>query len=87
VIVIDSSTVDPQVPQTLSNLAREKQITFLDAPVSGGTSNLLLLLLRLFLLLLHLFPCSDGVDVFRQPLNQPGEFRLVYAILKSPQPD
>ncbi|KAI5741443.1 hypothetical protein M8J76_013642 [Diaphorina citri] len=37
VIVIDSSTVDPQVPQTLSNLAREKQITFLDAPVSGGT--------------------------------------------------
>ncbi|KAL1461351.1 hypothetical protein WDU94_013254 [Cyamophila willieti] len=37
-ILIDSSTVDPQVPQTLAELATKKQnVMFLDAPVSGGT--------------------------------------------------
>jgi hypothetical protein len=29
------------------------------------------LFLLLLLLLLHLFPCTDEVGVFRQPLNQP----------------
>uniref|UniRef100_A0A8D8Y2S6 3-hydroxyisobutyrate dehydrogenase n=1 Tax=Cacopsylla melanoneura TaxID=428564 RepID=A0A8D8Y2S6_9HEMI len=37
-ILIDSSTVDPQVPQTLAELAIKKHnVKFLDAPVSGGT--------------------------------------------------
>jgi hypothetical protein len=28
-------------------------------------------MLNSLLLLLRLFPCSDGIGVFRQPLNQP----------------
>lgn len=35
--LIDSSTVDPSVSQTLAPLAGEKGATYLDGPVSGGT--------------------------------------------------
>lgn len=35
--LIDSSTVDPSVSQTLAPLAKEKGATYLDGPVSGGT--------------------------------------------------
>lgn len=35
--LVDSSTVDPSVAQTLAPLAKEKGATYLDGPVSGGT--------------------------------------------------
>ncbi|XP_034243453.1 3-hydroxyisobutyrate dehydrogenase, mitochondrial [Thrips palmi] len=35
--LVDSSTVDPSVSQTLAPLAKEKGATYLDGPVSGGT--------------------------------------------------
>lgn len=36
--LVDSSTVDPQVPQRLAEEAAQRNITFLDAPVSGGSN-------------------------------------------------
>ncbi|XP_046658498.1 3-hydroxyisobutyrate dehydrogenase, mitochondrial [Homalodisca vitripennis] len=35
-LLIDSSTVDPEVPQQLATIAQQRNITFVDAPVSGG---------------------------------------------------
>ena len=35
-ILIDSSTVDPSVSQEIAAAASAKNLTFLDAPVSGG---------------------------------------------------
>uniref|UniRef100_A0A1B6KR94 3-hydroxyisobutyrate dehydrogenase n=1 Tax=Graphocephala atropunctata TaxID=36148 RepID=A0A1B6KR94_9HEMI len=35
-LLIDSSTVDPEVPQQLAKAAQQRNITFVDAPVSGG---------------------------------------------------
>lgn len=36
-VLIDSSTVDPSVSQTLGPLAKEQGAVYLDGPVSGGT--------------------------------------------------
>lgn len=36
-VLVDSSTIDPDSAQSLARAAREKQLTLLDAPVSGGT--------------------------------------------------
>lgn len=35
-LFIDSSTIDPSVSQEMAEIASEKGITFMDAPVSGG---------------------------------------------------
>ena len=36
-IIIDASTIDPAVVKKLANECNKKNITFIDAPVSGGT--------------------------------------------------
>jgi 3-hydroxyisobutyrate dehydrogenase-like beta-hydroxyacid dehydrogenase len=36
-IIIDASTIDPAAVKKLSDKCNEKSITFIDAPVSGGT--------------------------------------------------
>ncbi len=35
-IVIDMSSIDPMVSKEISNILKEKKISFIDAPVSGG---------------------------------------------------
>ena len=35
-LLIDSSTIDPSVPQEIGAQAKEKGAEFVDAPVSGG---------------------------------------------------
>lgn len=35
-LMIDSSTIDPSVSQEMSQLAKQKNSEYLDAPVSGG---------------------------------------------------
>ena len=35
-LLIDSSTIDPSVSQEMETLSKEKGVTYMDAPVSGG---------------------------------------------------
>lgn len=42
-LLIDSSTVDPSVSQTVASHAREYNLRFIDSPVSGGMLHLLTL--------------------------------------------
>ncbi|KAH0955928.1 hypothetical protein HN011_007516 [Eciton burchellii] len=37
-LLIDSSTVDPSVSQTIASQARERRLRFIDSPVSGGVN-------------------------------------------------
>jgi 3-hydroxyisobutyrate dehydrogenase-like beta-hydroxyacid dehydrogenase len=38
-LLIDSSTINPEVAKEVASKAEEKGATYLDAPVSGGTLN------------------------------------------------
>lgn len=38
VLLIDSSTVDPSVSQSIASQAKKHNLRFIDSPVSGGSS-------------------------------------------------